>query len=260
MGGWAPGTSGWGNEGGWAPASFSAFNVNTMADIAAKVLQLSPEQHDALGHAVALAHAIHASIGGKGIGVAPGELADAYESVDIYVQPGQGGKGWWSTLSDAVEKGAKEIQSSAVVRGLEKKAVGAAQKYGTKALQGLADSALAETGIGEVLRSLNQTSPAPYPPTIPPRPLPSDIPTLRGPAPLPSSCDTSLLYREARYREARCHKREELPRAVPQFPLVANTLHLPQALSPFSIIFCLSAVSEHWCVPTPGRKYGGEPA
>ncbi len=28
----------------------------------AKVLQLSPEQHDALGHATALAHAIHASI------------------------------------------------------------------------------------------------------------------------------------------------------------------------------------------------------
>ena len=100
------------------------------------------------------AHAIHASIGGKGIGVAPGELADAYESVDIYVQPGQGGKGWWSTLSDAVEKGAKEIQSSSVVRGLEKKAVGAAQKYGTKALQGLADSALAETGIGEALAPL----------------------------------------------------------------------------------------------------------
>ena len=34
-----------------------------MADLAAKVLQLSPEQHDALGHAIALAHAIHASIG-----------------------------------------------------------------------------------------------------------------------------------------------------------------------------------------------------
>ena len=58
-----------------------------MADLAAKVLQLSPEQHDALGHAIALAHAIHASIGGKGIGVAPGELADAYHSVDIYVVP-----------------------------------------------------------------------------------------------------------------------------------------------------------------------------
>ena len=125
-----------------------------MADLAAKVLHLSPEQHDALGHAIALAHAIHTSIGGKGIGVAPGELADAYESVDIYVQPGQGGRGWWSTLSDAVEKGAKEIQSSSVVRGLEKKAVGAAQKYGTKALQGLADSALAETGIGEAIAPL----------------------------------------------------------------------------------------------------------
>ena len=42
-----------------------------MDDLAAKVLQLSPEQHGALGHAIALAHAIHASIGGKGIGVAP---------------------------------------------------------------------------------------------------------------------------------------------------------------------------------------------
>ena len=38
--------------------------------------------------------------------------------------------------------------------GLEKKAVGAAQKYGTKALQGLADSALAETGVGEALAPL----------------------------------------------------------------------------------------------------------
>ena len=122
-----------------------------MADLAAKVLQLSPEQHDMLGHAIALAHAVHSSIGGKGLGVAPGELHDALSHVDIFVQPGHGGKGWWSTLADTVEKGAKELQSSELVRGLEKRAVGAAQKYGTKALQGLADSALAETGAGELL-------------------------------------------------------------------------------------------------------------
>ena len=36
-----------------------------MADIAAKVLQLSPEQHEMLGHAIALAHAVHASIGNE---------------------------------------------------------------------------------------------------------------------------------------------------------------------------------------------------
>ena len=105
-----------------------------MADIAAKILQLSPEQHEALGHAIALAHAVHASIGGKGLGVAPGELHDAYSNVDIFVQPGHGGKGWWSTLADTVEKGVHELQGSELVRGLEKKAVGAAQKYGTKAL------------------------------------------------------------------------------------------------------------------------------
>ena len=48
-------------------------NHTAMADIAAKVLQLSPEQHEMLGHAIALAHAVHASIGGKGLGVAPGD-------------------------------------------------------------------------------------------------------------------------------------------------------------------------------------------
>ena len=53
-----------------------------MADLAAKVLQLSPEQHDALGHAIALAHAIHASIGGKGIGVAP--RITRFDSYQLY--------------------------------------------------------------------------------------------------------------------------------------------------------------------------------
>ena len=107
-----------------------------------------------LGHAIALAHAVHGAIGGDGLGVPPGELADTFAHVDIFVQPGQGGKGWWSTLADTVSDGAKELQSSSLVRGLEKKAVGAAQKYGTKALQGLADSALAETGVGEALAPL----------------------------------------------------------------------------------------------------------
>ena len=65
-----------------------------MTDLAAKVLQLSPEQHEMLGHAIALAHAMHASIGGKGLGVAVGELHDALSHVDIFVQPGHGGKGW----------------------------------------------------------------------------------------------------------------------------------------------------------------------
>jgi len=93
-----------------------------MADLATKVLQLSPEQHEMLGHAIALAHAVHASIGGKGLGVAPGELHDALSHVDIFVQPGHGGKGWWSTLADTVEKGAHKLQSSDLVRGLEKRA------------------------------------------------------------------------------------------------------------------------------------------
>ena len=66
---------------------------------------------------------MHGQLAGKGIGVPPGGLPEAYASVDIYVQPGQGGKGWWTTLSDAVESGAKELQSSALVWGLEKKAV-----------------------------------------------------------------------------------------------------------------------------------------
>ena len=58
-----------------------------MADLAAKVLQLSPEQHEMLGHAIALAHAVHAPIGGKGLGVAPGELHDAYTTLDRVDRP-----------------------------------------------------------------------------------------------------------------------------------------------------------------------------
>ena len=73
-GGWAAGGHGWAARIDFVP---QGKKHTTMADIATKVLQLSPEQHEMLGHAIALAHAVHASIGGKGLGVAPGELHDA---------------------------------------------------------------------------------------------------------------------------------------------------------------------------------------
>ena len=76
---------------------------------------------------------------GNGLGVAPGELPPVYDDVDIFVQPGKhGGAGFFSTLGDAVAKGAKELQKSSAVRGLEKKAV----SYGAKALRGAAEGAL----------------------------------------------------------------------------------------------------------------------
>jgi hypothetical protein len=103
------------------------------------VLTLSPKQHQLLGHALALAHALHSQMGGNGLGVAPGELPPMYDDVDIFVQPGaHGGRGFFSTLGDAVSKGAKELQKSSAVRGLEKKAV----SYGAKALRGAAEGAL----------------------------------------------------------------------------------------------------------------------
>jgi hypothetical protein len=104
-----------------------------------KILTLTPEQHKLLGHALALAHAVHSQMGGNGLGVAPGELPAIYDDVDIYVQPGaHGGRGFFSTLGDAVSKGVKKLQSSSAVRGLEKKAVG----YGAKALRTAAEGAL----------------------------------------------------------------------------------------------------------------------
>ena len=103
------------------------------------ILTLTSDQHKLLGHAIALAHAVHSQMGGRGIGVAPGELAAIYDDVDIFVQPGaHGGRGWFSTLGDAVSKGVKQLQKSSAVRGLEKKAV----SYGAKALRGAAEGAL----------------------------------------------------------------------------------------------------------------------
>ena len=43
-----------------------------------KILTLTPEQHKLLGHALALAHAVHSQMGGNGLGVAPGELPAIY--------------------------------------------------------------------------------------------------------------------------------------------------------------------------------------
>ena len=82
-----------------------------------KILTLTPEQHKLLGHALALAHAVHSQMGGNGLGVAPGELPAIYDDVDIYVQPGaHGGRGFFSTLGDAVSKGVRKLQSSSAVR------------------------------------------------------------------------------------------------------------------------------------------------
>ena len=70
-----------------------------------KILTLTPEQHKLLGHALALAHAVHSQMGGNGLGVAPGELPAIYDDVDIFVQPGaHGGRGFFSTLGDAVSR------------------------------------------------------------------------------------------------------------------------------------------------------------
>ena len=81
---------------------------------------------------------------GRGLGVAPGELPAVYDDVDIYVQPGaHGGAGFFSTLGDAVASGAKQLQKSSAVRGLEKKAV----SYGATALRGAAEGAL--DGLGD---------------------------------------------------------------------------------------------------------------
>jgi len=65
---------------------------------------------------------------------------------------GSGGKyggGWWSDAWSTVKNVAKEVQHNDAVKAIEKKAVGWAERAGTKALQGVADGALAETGVGE---------------------------------------------------------------------------------------------------------------
>lgn len=64
------------------------------------------------------------------------------------------GGGWMSSAWDSIKTGAREIQHNDLVHAIEKRAVGAVQTAGTKALQGAADAALAETGVGEVLAPL----------------------------------------------------------------------------------------------------------
>ena len=56
-----------------------------------KILTLTEEQHKLLGHALALAHAVHSQMGGNGLGVAPGELPAIYDDIDIFVMPGAHG-------------------------------------------------------------------------------------------------------------------------------------------------------------------------
>jgi hypothetical protein len=46
---------------------------------------------------------------------------------------------------------AKEVQHNDAVKAIEKKAVGWAEKAGTKAVQGAADELLADTGVGALI-------------------------------------------------------------------------------------------------------------
>ena len=48
-------------------------------------LTLTADQHKLLGHALALAHALHSEMAGNGLGVSPGELPAVYDDVDIFV-------------------------------------------------------------------------------------------------------------------------------------------------------------------------------
>ena len=55
-----------------------------------KILTLTPEQHaKLLGHALALAHAVHSQMGGNGLGVAPGELPAIYDDVQWMLTGGK---------------------------------------------------------------------------------------------------------------------------------------------------------------------------
>lgn len=67
---------------------------------------------------------------------------------------GQYGGGWFSDAVSKVKHIAKQVQHNDLVKALEKKAVGYAKTAGTDALKGLADGALAETGVGEALAPL----------------------------------------------------------------------------------------------------------
>jgi hypothetical protein len=70
---------------------------------------------------------------------------------------GQYGGGWFGHLGDAVKsvgKVAKAVQHNDLVKAIEKKAVGYAKTAGVDAVKGLADGALADTGVGELLAPL----------------------------------------------------------------------------------------------------------
>jgi hypothetical protein len=67
---------------------------------------------------------------------------------------GQYGGGWFSDAFSKVKTVAKAVQHNDLVKAMEKKAIGYAKTAGTDALKGLADGALAETGVGEALAPL----------------------------------------------------------------------------------------------------------
>ena len=65
---------------------------------------------------------------------------------DVYLPAAMIGEGWWSDIKDGVKNVAKKVQSSSIVRGLEKKAV----DYGTKALRDIAEPAVDALGDAAV--------------------------------------------------------------------------------------------------------------
>jgi hypothetical protein len=73
---------------------------------------------------------------------------------DIFRQAGLGGDGWWDDAVKETKRVAKKVQSSSVVRGLEKRAVKAGADVlrgaATAATDGLADSALTSLGVPEL--------------------------------------------------------------------------------------------------------------
>ena len=105
-------------------------------------LQLTPKQHEQLARALATAHQIHSmvtggALGDPNLGHDPMALAGILD-MPIYVKGGAHGGGWWSDLGSTLKKGVKELQSSSVVRNLEKQAV----SKGAAALRGVAEGAL----------------------------------------------------------------------------------------------------------------------
>ena len=67
---------------------------------------------------------------------------------------GQYGGGWFGDAVKSVGKAAKAVQHNDLVKAMEKKAVGYAKTAGVDAVKGLADGALADTGVGELLAPL----------------------------------------------------------------------------------------------------------